>query len=299
MSRKSELRADLERVGMKIGGACLTREAREVTFKAFAQAMRDKNFGIRSAQQIGGRHLEAFAAARKEAGIGARTLQNQMSHIRAVLIAIGKTSLAKHPNYSNKALGIGKGSRIGTKKAMPDKTVQATVTRSEQLGRPGLGAALVLQRTLGLRAAEAVRAGNPKTLARLERELTAKGCVRIVEGTKGGRPRDVYPADRERALAAIRDARAILRESGQSHLITRADGSPAKDLKQAMSIYRNVFSREGVQSHAARYAFAAERVKGYGTDGYERREALAATSLDLGHGDGRARYVSSVYARED
>ncbi|WP_129648590.1 hypothetical protein [Peristeroidobacter agariperforans] len=52
----------------------------------------------------------------------------------------------------------------------------------------------------------------------------------------------------------------------------------------------------GIQSHSARYAFAEERMRVYRDVGSSEREARAATSLDLGHGDGRGRYVASIYA---
>lgn len=298
LSKNTELLADLQGIGQKLGGASGTREARDVTWTAFAEAMKDKKFEIRSAEQIGGRHLVAFVAARKEAGVSNRTICNEMSHLRKALIAIGKAGLAKRPEYSNKALGIAGGSRIGTKQAMTDPTFQATVARLEALGRKGLAATFTLQRVLGLRAAEAIRAGNRQTLARMGREISARGFVRVVEGTKGGRPRDVHPVDRERALAAIRSALAVLRETKQTHLVIAADASGI-NLKQAMTIYKNALAREGVQSHSARYAFARQRVDAYKAEGLSLREALAATSLDLGHGDGRARYVASVYARED
>jgi len=68
-------------------------------------------------------------------------------------------------------------------------------------------------------------------------------------------------------------------------------------LEQAIGIYRNVCDRAGIQSHGARYAFAAERMQAYRDEGFSEREARTATSLDLGHGDGRGRYVASVYAR--
>jgi hypothetical protein len=168
----------------------------------------------------------------------------------------------------------------------------------DRRGRSGIGHVLELQRALGLREAEAIRGGTPETLARWHRELQARGHVRVIEGTKGGRARDVHPADLSRARSAIERAQATLRASGQRYLVTRADGSAATGLKQALGIYRNLCHRAGVQSHAARYAFTQERMQVYRSEGLSEREARAATSLDLGHGDGRGRYISSVYARD-
>jgi hypothetical protein len=84
---------------------------------------------------------------------------------------------------------------------------------------------------------------------------------------------------------------------GSGYLVRKADGSAAANLKQARNIYRNLCHREGIQSHAARYAFARERLEAYRHQGFSEREARAATSQDLGHGDGRGRYIASVYAR--
>ena len=67
--------------------------------------------------------------------------------------------------------------------------------------------------------------------------------------------------------------------------------------EQALRVYSNVCYRAGIQSHGARYAFAQERMQIYHDQGYSEREARAATSLDLGHGDGRGRCVASAYAR--
>lgn len=121
--------------------------------------------------------------------------------------------------------------------------------------------------------------------------------MRLIAGTKGARPRDVHPARVDRALAAVRDALALLEASGQRYLVTRANGAATTGLKQAISVYKNVCDRAGIQSHSARYAFAAERMQVYRDQGLREREARAATSLDLGHGDGRGRHVAAVYAR--
>lgn len=299
MSKKTELRADLNRIGYQLGGAHLTRDARRATFSTFTQAMRAKGYAIWSAEQIGGRHLQAFVQYRLDEKVSSRTIANEMSHIRAVLRHCGKEGLVRDPAYSNKALGIERGSRIGTKQPLSDAAIRQFQERMDRLGRPGIGNVLELERAFGLRAAEAVRGGNAETLARWGRELQQLGYVRVVEGTKGGHPRDVHPADLNRAQTAIGQAQATLAASGQRYLVTRADGTAAKSLKQALSIYRNACHRAGIQSHAARYAFAQERMQAYRTErGYSEREARAATSMDLGHGDGRGRYVASVYSRD-
>jgi hypothetical protein len=298
MSKKTELRADLNRIGYQLGGAHLTQEARRATFSTFAQAMREKGYGIQSAEQIGGKHLQAFVEYRVTQGVSSRSIANEMSHVRAVLVHCGKEGLARNPAYSNKALGIGRGSRIGTKEPLSEAVMRGFQEYTDRLGRSAIGHVLELQRALGLREAEAIRGGNPETLARWQRELQQHGHVRVIEGTKGGRARDVHPADLSRARLAIERAQATLRASGQCYLVTRADGSATTDLKQALGIYRNLCHRAGIQSHAARYAFAEERMQAYRNEGLSEREARAATSLDLGHGDGRGRYVASVYARD-
>jgi hypothetical protein len=297
MSKKTELQADLKRVGYQLNGAHLTWQEREKTFKTFARIMRELGYGIEAACQIGGKHLQAYAQHRTLHGVSSRTLAKEMSHLRAVLMHTGKEGLARNPAYSNRALGVGPGSRVGTKQPLSDAAIQTFQEYMVRLGRPCIGGLLELQRALGLREAEAIRAGQAETLARWERELQERGSVRVFEGTKGGRFREVQPANLDRALKAVQGALAMLKATGQPYLLVRADGSVTTGLKQALRIYSNVCSRAGIQSHGARYAFAAERMQAYREQGYSEREARAATSLDLGHGDGRGRYVASVYAR--
>ncbi|WP_129647321.1 integrase domain-containing protein [Peristeroidobacter agariperforans] len=298
MSKKTELQADLQRINYLLGRAHLTQEDRSGTFRTFARVMRETNFGIHCAAQIGGKHLQAFVDHRLANGIGSRTVDKEMGHLRAVLRHIGKQGLADNPAYSNRALGIPQGSRKGTKEPLSDAEIRSFQQRAERLGRPDIGAILELQRALGLREIEAIRAGRIDTLLRLHRELTERGCARMIEGTKGGRMREVHPADVGRALAAVQRAREILEASGRRYLLACAKGVETKDLKQAASVYSKFCSRAGLQSHAARYAFAQERMQAYRHEGLSLREARIATSLDLGHGDGRGRYVANVYARD-
>jgi hypothetical protein len=59
MSKKTELQADLKRVGYQLSGAHLTLQGREATFKAFARIMRELGYSIHAVSQIGGKHLQA------------------------------------------------------------------------------------------------------------------------------------------------------------------------------------------------------------------------------------------------
>jgi hypothetical protein len=118
--------------------------------------------------------------------------------------------------------------------------------------------------------------------------------VRVIFGTKGGRPRDVRPADPARALAVVRAARELASRQG-GVLITR----PGE--REAMNRYKNTMTAAGFvgreSGHSLRYAFARDQLAHYQAQGFSRDEARALTSCDLGHGDGRGRYVERVYSR--
>ena len=47
--------------------------------------------------------------------------------------------------------------------------------------------------------------------------------------------------------------------------------------------------------HSMRYAYARDRNNAYLKKGFSKDESLSLTSMDLGHGDGRGRYVERVY----
>jgi hypothetical protein len=144
---------------------------------------------------------------------------------------------------------------------------------------------------------EAVRAGQADTLYRLHRELAQSGCARVFDGTKNGRPREVHPADIGRALAAVQRALEILETSGTRFLVTQVNGAETTGLKQAANIYRNILQPRRASEPRHPLCLSEERIQAYRSDGYSVREARVATSLDLGHGDGRGRYVASVYVR--
>lgn len=71
------------------------------------------------------------------------------------------------------------------------------------------------------------------------------------------------------------------------------------DLKSAMKYWHSQALYIGLTGayspHSLRYAWAQEAICHYLAQGFSEKEALALTAMDLGHGDGRGRYVAQVY----
>lgn len=288
MSKKTLAVSDFVGAAKRASGSHLTIQARMQTAERFATALWNQGFQVRGVESIGGRHVAAYVQMRQTDGVGVRTIQNELAHIRSVLSAAGRDTFARSATISNKALGVDGSSRAGTKVAASDEQYQAALV-SMSARDAGIAVTLKLERELGLRASEAIRSGP--SLATWERQLAAGQRVSVVFGTKGGRPREAMPADRERALAAVREAREVA--AGRNGTLVAG-----ANLQQALSHYRNEMHRHAeITGHQLRYAYACDRVESYLDAGFSRREALALTSMDLGHGDGRGRYVERVYTR--
>lgn len=294
MSNRFE--SDLRRAIAMACGAHHTREARVHTAEMLAAALRKAGYiHLRSVADIGLRHLRAYVQARLSDNISPRTLANEVSHVRTFVRMCGNEAWLDDPASSNKALGVPQGSRIGTKVPLTADQIECAVCTAFDSGRPGMAAIIGLQLHLGLRGAEAIFADS-ETLKRWMREAGETGQVHVVRGTKGGRPRWSVLPDVAAALDAIDQAFAVARVQ-RGFLVVRKNGAPAGSLKSARSIYHSWMSRCGIQPHALRYQYAIALVKTYESKGLSRKEALAATSLSLGHGDGRGRWVKSVYCR--
>jgi hypothetical protein len=100
----------------------------------------------------------------------------------------------------------------------------------------------------------------------------------------------------DRALAAVLGAEHYW-TSGQRNLLTRAVGAVITGPGTGDWRYKMFAIAPAFRARSARYIFARERMRAYRDKGFGEREARAATSLDVGHGDKRGRYVANVYAR--
>jgi site-specific recombinase XerC len=291
MSKKSDFEHELKKLSANLGGSHLTRQARDGAIMRFASHIWDAGFQLKSTDQIKLKHIKHFVESRKSAGISARTLQNDVSNIRRMLVGAGREQFVREQLGSSQ-LGLEKGSRIGTKRAIDDETLNIVLSKVKKIDA-GVYASLMLARHLGLRSAEAVRAAS--SLKQWESAIVNGGHIVVSAGTKGGRTRVLPVAllpDKVAALVAIRTA---LTENGKGNIVEGVN------LKQALNRYHNVCRSAGLTGecapHSLRYRFAVETLSLLQKAAFSSAESLMITSEVLGHGDGRGRWVKMVYGR--
>ncbi len=288
----AKLNKSLKTLARQAGGSFKTVSDRTKIAGRFADRMNSLNIQIRDIKNIKTNHIETYIRSRLADNISKRTLQNEMAAIRAILRVSGKTFMADpaHPKLNNDALNISGASRDGTKVAITDdyfKQVFASVSEKDE----GVACAMKLSRLLGLRTEETVQ--SVKSLQTWKKALqNGDDKVRVVFGTKGGRPRDTTIINRAETINAIN--RAIDYSSkNNGKLIDKPS------IHLAIERYRNIVRDAGLVGefapHSLRYAYTQDVLKLHENNGYSQKEAEALASMDLGHGDGRGHYIARVY----
>lgn len=268
--------------------ATLTKSRMQTTFKALEVFAKKQRWGSVEPTSLTVKQLKGFVAFRLEKGISARSIQNEMSHIRRALEGVGRANFAQEA-CSNKNLGVPSATRIGVGKVVDPNVLQLALDRASADTR----ALIEMSRSLGLREREAIMAGN--SLREWARALTHGQPIVVRDGTKGGRARSVViaPGGQERGLQAVESALAILGQ--QKQLVV------SKSLKSAVEQHSDRLARLGLKGensgHSLRRAFAMDQYQHYLSQGCTEKVALSRTSNDLGHGDGRGRWVFNNYIR--
>jgi hypothetical protein len=197
---------------------------------------------------------------------------------------------------SNEALGIAGASRKGTHEAVTPEQLQEVLQRITKADA-GVAAAVQLQWMLGLRCLEAIRADRD-TLKRWMREISS-GRIHVILGTKGGKPRYVTVIEREELCRTLTDALEFLRGAGRDVLVVGKDGTLESAYYRYHYLLRKHGLRGAIASHGLRYAWTHRAMAKYLHEDMTLRDARALVSQDLGHGDGRGRYVASTYYRKE
>ena len=290
MSKKTDLK--VREATRRAGGATLTKANRSAGLnKFFAVLQKVLNLQVNSFETLKTSQVRAYVDHLKKEGLKDRSIQNQLAHIRQALRAVNRDHFASSEPMSNKAMGVAGASRDGTHQALTGVQYRA-VLAATKADKPGAAVCMELQRELGLRAREAIQ--SCESLRSWEKALLASTPCQVIHGTKGGRGRWTGPVDLSRALAAVRNAIGVAKAQG-GYLVV------SKNLQSAARAYGRSCEKVGMKgehaSHALRCMFAQDRYAMHLERLGSRSEALAATSLDLGHGDGRGTYVAQVYLK--
>ncbi|MEC5344236.1 integrase domain-containing protein [Brenneria populi] len=286
------LEQEMKTLARQAGGSHKTVHDRMALAQRFCKRLLAQNVQIRRVEQLKARHIESYVRERLAQNITKRSLQNEMAALRCLLKQAGRDRLATSERLSNKSLGLSGASRNGTRQAIT-KEHYRQVLETARAKDAGMAAALELSRLMGLRSQEAVQCAQSlrtwkQALERDETRLT------IVFGTKGGRSRETIILDVGAVRKALENALAVA-EQRNGRLIDKPD------LKSAMKYWHGQASRIGLTGayspHSLRYAWAKDAIRHYLAQRFSEKEALALVAMDLGHGDGRGRYVAQVYGR--
>ena len=279
MGKIDTMRADMRRAATAIGGHA-TIAHRQHTTESFTGWCRDEN---RQISEPRNKHFRDYIVHRRDVdGVSPGTLKNEAADLRAMCLKL---------SFTNQELGIPERDRTGTKMPLSDDAHHARVSRIRD---EGVRAAAEIQRACGLRNAEVVRIGPHIDSA--IRSIERNGTLRVSAGTKGGRLRVAEIHDRPRAIAALKEGRRIVQRDG--HLVIGKGGT----LKSAQDKFENAMRRAGFTGanapHSSRYGYAQDLERAYEKEGLNPRQARQLVSESLGHGDGRGRYIASVYGRK-
>ncbi|MFC3394283.1 integrase domain-containing protein [Brenneria rubrifaciens] len=288
----SLLEQEMKTLARQAGGSHKTVHDRMALAQRFCERLLGQNVQIRRVEQLKARHIESYVRERLEQGITKRSLQNEMAAIRCLLKQAGRSRLAASERLSNRSLGLSGASRNGTRQAITAEHYRQ-VLETVRAKDAGMAAALELSRLMGLRSQEAVQCAQS---LRTWKQALERGEIRltVVFGTKGGRPRETIILNAGAVRKALENALAVA-EQRNGKLIDRPD------LKTAMKYWHGQASRIGLTGayspHSLRYAWAKDAIRHYLAQRFSEKEALALVAMDLGHGDGRGRYVAQVYGR--
>lgn len=287
-----KLNKSLVTLARQAGGSFKTVSDRMKIADRLAERLLKMNIQIRDASHLKTNHIAIYINSRLAENISKRTLQNEMAAIRAVLRLAGKTFMANptHEKLSNDALGISGASRDGTKVAIPADIYESILDKVREVDK-GAAATMELSRQLGLRTEEAIQ--SVKSLKTWQKAiLNQQEKIRVVFGTKGGRPRDTTIINRDALAKVVNDAIKIVADNN-GKLIDKIG------IHLAIERYRNIVRDAGLVGHYAphslRYAYSRDALVYHRNKGFSQKEAEALVSMDLGHGDGRGHYVARIY----
>lgn len=272
-------------------GSTTTRVRNKSTFNQLQKIAKRERWGDISPQNFTPKQASKFVEIRIKQGISAHSIQTDLSAIRRALEGAGR-HIDVLKLFDSKLLKVPSFSRSGNGIKVDENVLQKALENADQK----TASLILLQRHLGLRLNEALHSKN--SLLSWKKVLENGGKdLRLTDGSKGGRPRTIciFDDQKDAVLHAI-NQNLIATENGKIHAL-----EGAKTLATAKRYYSKNLAEIGLKnefsSHSLRRAFACDQFKRYLQKGYSKQNALSLVSNDLGHGDGRGRWVWNNYIK--
>jgi len=265
----------LEKIGKNWSVGNKTRNANLQHAKDFARFVENR-FGLENIQNLKPAHVKAYVQGMKDNDLTNGTMCNRMAAVRDLAGAIGKANIVAR---ENEVYGIARGNRqnpLIANQPLIDKIRLTLVERANDGDRVAMmcHAAAELREAFGLRAQESLMSAKFVD--------TPRGVALVVEGAKGGRPREL-PIHNEAQLQASRIVAQVSQALGSK---TGRIIPPEMSLAKAYNAQRTLWTdlggtKESISHmHASRHSMAQEMK----AQGYTMSEIMSW----LGHGEGRS-----------
>lgn len=268
------------------------REAGQISYSTVASTLqrfdRFKEFakenGVGRFERVDRQLVQQYAQNLRESGYSPSYQQNLLSAVNSVMSRVSEYGGRSWQPVSARAEGLQQRTFVRTEQTVSREQSSAAI----QNMTPRAAAVAELARELGLRSKEAALLNNNNALKQAE----TRGSVTIVDGTKGGRSREV-PITDQRQIEALRNAAAI---QGSARNIVPTGQSWNQFRNGELNDNRALLQAESVRGyHELRSAYAADRYEqltghaapangGQITDRDADRAAREQISSELGHG---------------
>jgi hypothetical protein len=272
----------------KKGAGTSMKKKMRTTFRELAAVAKRGRWGNVDPSNLTVKQFTAYIASR-HVKVCDRTIQCEASHLRRALRGVDREEFAED-KCASRAVGVPKSSRIGNGKVIDPMVLKAAMAKA----RPDTQAIIRLAHAMGLRGREAIQCGA--SLREWRRALVAGQPVTVRYGTKGGRIRSVYlcPEKAAAAVGAVEAALEVLKT--QKNLVDSTNLKAALGTNHARLKRAGLFGENSL--HSLRRDFAMTQYRYYMRElGQSEKVALKNLSNDLGHGDGRGRWVYNNYLR--
>lgn len=248
-------------------------------FKEFA-----RENGVGRFERVDRELVQQYAQTLKQSNYSASYQQNLLSAVNSVMNRAHAHVNQRWESISSRVEGIQQRSFVRTEQTATREQSNAAL----QNMTPRAAAVAELSRELGLRSKEASLLNNHAAL----REAENRGSITIIDGTKGGKSREI-PITDQRQIEAIRNA-SVVQSSGRSVIPTDKNWNQFRNGE--LNDNRSAMQQNGVKGyHDLRSAYAADRYEqltghaapangGQIADKDTDKSAREQISAELGHG---------------